>query len=157
MHHTLDHDSIVLYLKEHPVIADAQPILRCEIREPLDVSREPVFQFAEPFCDFGPILLLERLQVLYCLWFELDLHATTEKPRSCCWLTLTAARAKLRPRAKRRPQFGVGLAGLLGDVIHSQRQKARPSPPNFVVILRKVWWNIDANQRAEPRENDVAS
>jgi hypothetical protein len=29
-------------------------------------------------------------------------------------LTLTAARAKLRPRAKRRPQFGVGLAGLLG-------------------------------------------
>jgi hypothetical protein len=32
---------------------------------------------------------------------------------SYLWPTLTAARAKLRPRAKRRPQFGVGLAGLL--------------------------------------------
>jgi len=30
-------------------------------------------------------------------------------------LTLNAARAKLRPRAKRRPQFGLGLAGLLAN------------------------------------------
>jgi hypothetical protein len=32
-------------------------------------------------------------------------------------LTSTAARAKLRRRAKRPPQFGVGLAGSLGDVL----------------------------------------
>jgi hypothetical protein len=32
-------------------------------------------------------------------------------------LTSTAARDKLRPRAKRPPQFGVGLAGSLGDVL----------------------------------------
>jgi hypothetical protein len=42
--------------------------------------------------------------------------------------TLTAARAKLRRRAKRPPQFGVGLAGLLGDFIHSSHEKLSLAP-----------------------------
>jgi hypothetical protein len=48
--------------------------------------------------------------------------------------TSTAARAKLRPRAKRRPQFGVGLADSLGAIIVQPVQDTTPE----VVLLEMV-------------------
>jgi hypothetical protein len=52
----------------------------------------------------------------------------------CRALTSTAARAKLRPRAKRQPQFDVGLADSLGAIIVQRVQEARPA----VVLLELV-------------------
>jgi hypothetical protein len=49
-------------------------------------------------------------------------------------LTLTAARAKLRRRAKRPPQFGVGLADLLGILSHSLIQEKGSDPFSFLLF-----------------------
>jgi hypothetical protein len=51
-----------------------------------------------------------------------------------CALTSTAARAKLRRRAKRPPQFGVGLADSLGAIIVQRVLETRPA----VVLVEMV-------------------
>jgi hypothetical protein len=68
----------------------------------------------------------------------LDLFGRNIVVKNVLQLTLTAARAKLRRRAKRPPQFGVGLADSLGiilsqslDTVYQDRYLARAAIPQF--------------------------
>jgi len=47
VHNAVHNNRSFFNLKKHPVLANAEPILRREIGEPLDVSGQSVFQFGE--------------------------------------------------------------------------------------------------------------
>jgi hypothetical protein len=66
----------------------------------------------DPRLDTGGWLALPTTH--YCIATRPGLSPGKRRQALLGATTLTAARAKLRPRAKRRPQFGVGLADSLG-------------------------------------------
>jgi hypothetical protein len=48
VHHAVHNNRSFFNFKKYPVVANSEPILRREVREPLDVSGQSIFQFGEP-------------------------------------------------------------------------------------------------------------
>ena len=73
------HDSIHDYcfsinLEQHPIITDAQAILRGKIGKALDVASQPSIHFSKSSRNSSRVLLLQPLQILDGLWLEFDFH-----------------------------------------------------------------------------------